>query len=129
MNTIKWLLGLEQGKLMIAMLLVAISALFLQNQVKETQKDALNTAFRTEMIKREDSCEAQKLRSLQEANARMQEFLTTLLERSKKAERTIDSTVHYNKKVIDSTTSNVRKVKNILNTSIHVFPTHSTRHY
>lgn len=130
MNTIKWLLGLDQGKLVIAMLMIATSALFIQNQVKERQKDELNLNFRTEMMRREDSCEAQRLKGLQDANRKMEEFLRVLIDKSRKAERVIDSTVHYNKMVIDSASYNVKKVKKLLNTTPHgPFPTNLTGHY
>lgn len=120
MKTITWLLGLEQGKLIVAMLMVAVASLFLQNQVKESQKDALNLNFRTEILRREDSCAVERLRAIQDANRRVEEFLRALLDKSKKTERTIDSTVHDNKKIIDSATYNVRKVKKLLNNSYHV---------
>lgn len=129
MKTIKWLLGLEQGKLIVAMLMVAVASLFLQNQVKESQKDALNLNFRTEILKREDSCAAERLRAIQDANRRMEEFLREILDKSKRTERTIDSTVHYNKKVIDSTATNVRKVKKLLNTPYPHVSSHFTGYY
>lgn len=100
MKTIKWLIGLERGQLVIAMLMIAISALFLQNQVKERQKDDLNLAFREALIRRDDSCEAQKIKVIQEANRRMEEFMQALLERSKRTERVVDSTVYHNRQVI-----------------------------
>lgn len=101
MKTIKWLLGLEKGQLMIAMLMIAIAALFAQNQVKENQKDQLNTAFREALVRRDDSCESQKIKVIQESNRRMEEFMQTLIERSKRTERVVDSTVHYNRQVIE----------------------------
>lgn len=103
MKTIKWLLGLEKGQLVIAMLMIAVSALFLQNQVKERQKDALNLAFRSELLKRDDSCAADKMRVIQDANRRVEEFMQAILDKSKRTERIVDSTVHYNKKVISTT--------------------------
>lgn len=115
MKTIKWLLGLDQGKLIIAMLMIAISALFIQNQVKERQISTLNLTFRTEVLRRDDSCESQKIKMVQDANRRIEDFLKSLLDRSRRTERVIDSTVHYNKRIIDSTKQDVRKVKKLLN--------------
>lgn len=115
MKTIKWLLGLEKGQLIVAMLMIAISSLFIQNQVKENQKDQLNTSFRDELIRRDDSCENQKVRIMQEANKRVEEFMRALLDRSRRTEKVIDSTVHYNKRVINKTTNDVIKAKKLLN--------------
>lgn len=103
MKTIKWLLGLERGQLAIAMLMIAVSALFVQNQVKERQKDALNLAFRNELLKRDDSCTADKMKLIQDANRRVEEFMRVLLDKSKRTERIVDSTVHINNKVINTT--------------------------
>lgn len=100
MNTIKWLLGLEKGQLVMAMLMIAISSLFVQNQVKERQKDSLNTAFREELIRRDDSCQSEKIKIMQEANRRVEDFMRSMLDRSKRTERVIDSTVHNNNTVI-----------------------------
>lgn len=108
MRTIKWLLGLEKGQLVIAMLMIAITALFTQNQVKENQKDSLNKSFREALIKRDDSCEAQKIKVIQEANRRMEEFMQALLERSRRTERVVDSTMHHNKQVIDKVKSKLQ---------------------
>lgn len=103
MKTIKWLLGLEKGQLAIAMLMIAVSALFIQNQVKEKQKDSLNASFRSELLRRDDSCESQKMKLIQDANRRVEGFMRDLLDKSRKTERIVDSTVHYNKKVISTT--------------------------
>lgn len=101
MKTIKWLLGLEKGQLIIALLMIGVSALFVQNQVKERQKDELNTSFRNELIKRDDSCQSGKIRIMQEANKRVEEFMKAMLDRSRRTERAVDSTVHVNKNVLD----------------------------
>jgi hypothetical protein len=103
MKTIKWLLGLERGQLVIAMLMIAISSLFVQNQVKERQKDELNATLRNELLRRDDSCSSQKMKLIQDANRRVEEFMRVLLDRSRRTERIVDSTVHYNKKVINTT--------------------------
>lgn len=109
MKTIKWLLGLEKGQLIIALLMIGVSALFVQNQVKERQKDELNTSFRSELIRRDDSCQAQKIKIMQEANKRVEEFMKALLDRSRRTERVVDSTVHLNKSVIDKTKKLLKK--------------------
>lgn len=113
MQTIKWLLGLDQGKLIIAMLMIAISALFVQNQMKETQKDTINSTFRKELMDREDSCEAEKQRLLQ-SKRRVEELLDSLLMRSRRAEAEIDSTIHYNRRLLDSAKYDVSNVKKLL---------------
>lgn len=110
MKTIKWLLGLEKGQLILALLLIATSALFVQNQVKETQKDTLNANFRDALIKRDDSCQAQKIKIMQEANRRVEEFMRALLDRSRKTEEVVDSTVRHNNKVLND----VKKAKKLL---------------
>lgn len=110
MKTIKWLLGLEKGQLIIALLIIATTALFLQNQVKEQQKDALNTSFRDELIRRDDSCQSGKIKIMQEANKRVEEFMRTILDRSRKTEKAVDSTVKHNSKLIDD----VKKAKKLL---------------
>lgn len=107
MKTIKWLLSLEKGQLIIALLMIASSALFVQNQVKENQKDLLNTSFRDELIKRDDSCQSGKIKIMQEANKRVEEFMKVMLDRSKKTEKVVDSTVKHNNKVIED----VKKAK------------------
>lgn len=114
MKTIRWLLGLEKGQLIIALLMISSSALFVQNQVKENQKDTINASFRDELIKRDDSCQSQKIRIMQEANRRVEEFMQTMLDKSKRTERVVDSTVHYNSKVIDKTTNDIDKAKTLL---------------
>jgi len=103
MKTIKWLLGLEKGQLAMAMLMIAVSALFVQNQVKEKQKDALNLAFRNEILRRDDSCASEKMKLIQDANRRVEEFMRVMLDKSRKTERIVDSAVHINKKVIRTT--------------------------
>jgi len=103
MKTIKWLLGLEKGQLAMAMLMIAVSSLFVQNQIKERQKDALNLAFRNELLRRDDSCGSEKMKLIQDANRRVEEFMRVLLDKSKRTERIVDSTVHINKNVISTT--------------------------
>lgn len=110
MKTIKWLLGLEKGQLIIALLIIATTALFIQNQVKEQQKDVLNTSFRDELIRRDDSCQSGKIKVMQEANKRVEEFMRTILDRSRKTEKAVDSTVKHNSKLIDD----VKKAKKLL---------------
>ena len=111
MKTIQWLTSLERGKLVVAMLLVATASLFVQNQIKETQRNELQDKFRIELINRADSCEQQKMQIIQEANAKVEAFLRAQLRRSQNVERSIDSTVNRNSKLIKRSTNEVKRVR------------------
>lgn len=114
MKTIQWLIGLEKGKLIIALLIIATAALFTQNQVKENQINVLNKAYREDLSKRQDSCEANKLKIIQEDRKKIEGFLEELLRRSESTERELDSTVHHNRTVIKTTKSEVKRVKKLI---------------
>lgn len=108
---IKWLTSLERGRLVVAILLIAV--VFLTGLVGKllSEKDKLQESYRTQILIRTDSCEHQKLRITDELNTKFETYLREQLSKFEETQKKVDSTITYNKALINKNMGVIKKLK------------------
>lgn len=100
LKIIKWILSLQEKDRAIALVMVACSVLWIQNQMDKRQYNHLQDKSKLELIERIDSCDAQKNRLIQIQDNKIIKFQIL-----------VDSLAKENLLIMRSFSSNVKVVK------------------